>query len=259
VARKKDAEKAADGATMTPDKEEAEKEKRETHAPEVQDQAEAETRAEWAAEGLSKSERIAALAERASLCVACGLAKTRTHVVFGEGNPEAPLMLIGEGPGQNEDATGRPFVGRSGVLLDQCLRENGITRKHIYLTNVVRCRACVLEAGRLQNRPPTPDEARACSPWLEQTIEIIEPLVILCLGGPSASAIIHKNFKITSERGQWFESKYARYAMATLHPAYILRLQGEAYEAARRALVADIAAARQKVIEAKREPKLTLF
>ena len=207
----------------------------------------------------SKAVRLARVAELASVCVACNLSKTRAHVVFGEGNPEAPLMLIGEGPGQNEDSTGRPFVGRSGVLLDQCLNENGIKRKHVYLCNVLRCRACVLEAGRLKNRPPTPEETRACAPWLEQTIEIVQPLVILCLGAPAASAIIHKGFKMTQERGQWFESKMARYVMAAYHPAYILRLEGEAYEAARRDFINDIAAARQKVIEARREPKMTLF
>jgi len=207
----------------------------------------------------SKTERIEEVAKIASVCTACDLSKTRTRVVFGEGNPEAPLMLIGEGPGQNEDATGRPFVGRSGVLLDECLRENGITRKHVYLCNVVRCRACVFEGGRLKNRPPTPTESEACSQWLNQTIEIVKPKVILCLGAPSASAIIHKGFKMTKERGQWFESKFAKYAMAAWHPAYILRLEGEAYEAARRALVEDIAAARQKVIEAKKEPEMTLF
>jgi uracil-DNA glycosylase family protein len=207
----------------------------------------------------TKAVRLARVGERASVCTACDLAKMRTHVVFGEGNPEAPLMLIGEGPGQNEDATGRPFVGRSGMLLDACLRENGITRKHIYLCNVVRCRACVVEAGRLKNRPPTPVEAQACSTWLDQTIEIVQPLVILCLGAPSASAIIHKGFRMMQERGQWFESRYVRHAMAALHPAYILRQEGEAYEAARRSLVTDIASARQKVIEAKKEPKMTLF
>ncbi len=207
----------------------------------------------------SKGVRLARVAESASVCVACGLSKTRAHVVFGEGNPEAPLMLIGEGPGQNEDATGRPFVGRSGVLLDQCLNENGIKRKHVYLANVLRCRACIMEAGRLKNRPPTPEETRACAPWLQQTIDIVQPLVILCLGAPAASAMIHKGFKMTQERGQWFESKYARYAMAAWHPAYILRLEGEAYEAARRDFINDIAAARQKVIEARREPKTTLF
>ncbi len=207
----------------------------------------------------SKAERLAQVVARASVCTSCDLAKTRTHVVFGEGNPEAPLMLIGEGPGQNEDATGRPFVGRAGVLLDECLRENGISRKHIYITNVVRCRACVLEAGRMKNRPPTPVETQACSQWLDTTIQIVQPLVILCLGAPSANTIIHKGFRMMQERGQWFESRYTKYAMAALHPAYILRQEGEAYEAARRSLVSDIASARQKVIEAKREPRMTLF
>jgi len=113
--------------------------------------------------GASKADRIAALSDRAKTCTACGLHSTRTQVVFGEGNPEAPLMLIGEGPGQNEDATGRPFVGRAGILLDACLRENGILRKHVYVCNVIRCRACFRDSGRIQNRPPTPEEtAPAC-------------------------------------------------------------------------------------------------
>ena len=207
----------------------------------------------------SKTERLAEVASKASVCVACGLSKMRTNVVFGEGNPEAPLVLIGEGPGQNEDKTGRPFVGRSGILLDECLRENGITRKHIYICNVIRCRACNLEAGRTVNRPPTPEETKACRPWLQQTLDIIQPKVILCLGGPAASSIIHKGFRITHERGQWFPSEYCNYAMATLHPAYILRQEGEVYEANRKDLIADIAEARKKVIEAKKEPKSTLF
>jgi DNA polymerase len=207
----------------------------------------------------SKPLRLARIAEQASTCVRCELSATRTKVVFGEGNGEAPLMLVGEGPGQNEDATGRPFVGRAGVLLDECLRENGITRRHVFICNVVRCRACVLEGDRLKNRPPTPDEALACRPWLEETIEIIQPLVILCLGAVPANYIIHKGFKMTQDRGKWYESRYVRHAMAALHPAYILRLQGEAYAAARRSLVEDIAAARQRVIEAKKEPRSTLF
>jgi DNA polymerase len=210
--------------------------------------------------GPSKTERLAQVAAQAACCTACALAKTRTKVVFGEGSPEAPLVLIGEGPGQNEDATGLPFVGRSGDLLNQCLRENGILRKHIYLTNVIRCRACVLdETNRYRNRPPTPEETAACADWLNQTLSIIQPLVILCLGAPSANAIIHKGFKMTQQRGQWFSSRYAPYAMATWHPAYILRLQGEAYDAARQDLVNDIANARRKVIEAKKEPRMTLF
>ncbi|HLJ56183.1 MAG TPA: uracil-DNA glycosylase [Chthonomonadaceae bacterium] len=212
-----------------------------------------------AANGAPPAERLAALAAHASRCTACGLAATRNTVVFGEGNPEAPLMLIGEGPGQNEDATGRPFVGRSGALLDECLRENGILRKHVFVCNVIRCRACMLDAGRLRNRPPTPEEAAACSTWLEQTIHIVQPYVILCLGAPSANAIIRRGFRLMQERGQWFETRFTRYASATLHPAYILRLEGDAYQSARETLVSDIGAARRKVIEAKREPRMTLF
>ncbi len=229
----------------------------ETEVPEAQ--ANQDTAQKDSETGPSKTERIITLAAAASSCVRCDLAQGRTHVVFGDGNPEAPLMIIGEGPGQNEDATGRPFVGRAGVLLDACLKENGISRKHIYITNVVRCRPKLVEAGRVTNRPPTPEEVKACSYWLEETIAAIDPLVILCLGAPSANSIIHKGFKMTQERGQWFESKFVRYAMASWHPAYILRLQGEAYDAARASLVSDIAAARQKVIEAKKEVKLSLF
>ena len=203
---------------------------------------------------LSKTERVATLAKEVGGCQRCELSKTRTNVVFGVGNPESPFVLIGEGPGQNEDATGLPFVGRSGQLLDACLRECGITRKHIYICNVIRCRACVWEAGRLQNRPPTQTEALACQPWLNQTLEILQPLVILCLGAPSANAIIHNNFRMTQERGQWQESRYARYAMATWHPAYILRQQGEDYDKRREELVSHIEAARIKVIAAKKEP-----
>lgn len=224
----------------------------------LQAQARAE-QTELEANGASAEARLDALSKRASVCTACGLYKTRTKVVFGEGNPQAPLMLIGEGPGQNEDATGRPFVGRSGELLTECLRENSILRKHVFICNVLRCRACMPEAGRLKNRPPTAEEASACAPWLEQTIQIVRPLVILCLGAPSANAIIHRNFKLMQERSQWFETKYVKYAMATLHPAYILRQEGDAYDAGRRALVEDIAAARIKVIQAKKEPPMTLF
>jgi DNA polymerase len=212
------------------------------------------------AETATKEARVAELAEKASVCVACDLSEHRTNVVFGEGNPQSPLVIVGEGPGETEDKTGRPFVGRAGKLLDECLRECGILRKHVFITNVVRCRPTIEENGRLKNRPPRADEANTCiSLWLEPTLAAIEPLVILCLGAPSANAIIKKGFKMTQERGQFFDSKYARYAIAGLHPAYILRQQGEAFDQARASLVADIEAARLKVIEAKKEPPKTLF
>jgi uracil-DNA glycosylase family 4 len=213
------------------------------------------------AEAASEKERkIEELRERASVCVACPLHENRTNVVFGEGNPNSPLVIVGEGPGETEDKTGRPFVGRAGKLLDECLRECGILRKHVFITNVVRCRPTLEENGRLKNRPPRADEANTCiSLWLEPTLTTIQPLVILCLGSPSANALIKKGFKMMQERGQFFPSKYARYAIAGLHPAYILRQQGEAFDEARASLVADIEAARKKVIEAKKEPPATLF
>lgn len=212
------------------------------------------------AEGSEKEARVNELAEKAKVCTACDLAGSRTNVVFGEGNPLSPLVIVGEGPGETEDKTGRPFVGRAGQLLDECLRECKMLRKHVFITNVVRCRPTLEEGGRLKNRPPTADEANTCiSMWLEPTLQAIDPLVILCLGAPSANAIIKKGFKMMQERGKFFESKYARYAIAGLHPAYILRQQGEAYDEARRLLIQDIEAARLKVIEAKREPPRTLF
>ena len=208
----------------------------------------------------AKGAEVESLREKAAVCVACDLHLTRTNVVFGEGNPNSPLLIVGEGPGETEDKTGRPFVGRAGGLLDECLRECGMLRKHVFITNVVRCRPTVEEGGRLKNRPPRADESTTCiSLWLEPTISTIQPLVILCLGAPSANAIIHKGFKMTLERGQFFPSKYARHAIAGLHPAYILRQQGNAYDDARAMLIRDIESARQKVIDAKREPPPTLF
>lgn len=208
----------------------------------------------------SKESILTRLAQAASTCEACALSATRTKVVFGEGNPEAPLVFVGEGPGQTEDATGRPFVGRAGALLDECLQANGMTRRHVYICNIVKCRACIVEAGRVQNRAPAPSEVEACSEWLDKQLTAIDPLVILCLGSPSANALIHRNFRITQERGQWFTScRYARYAMATLHPAFILRQAGEGFESGRRQLIEDIDAARRKVIEAKKEPPMSLF
>lgn len=209
---------------------------------------------------MSVEEQIEELRAKAISCRVCELCETRTNVVFGEGNPVTPLVIIGEGPGANEDATGRPFVGRAGQLLDQALRENGITRKHVYICNVLKCRASIIEGESVRNRPPSSGEIAACLPWLQQQLEIMKPLVILCLGAPAANQIIHKDFKMTKERGIWFETPYARYAMAALHPAYVLRQHGEEFEAARESLVTDISAARAKVIEAKREqPKPSLF
>lgn len=197
-------------------------------------------------------ELLAEVEARAKACTACHLSQTRTHVVFGEGNPRSPLVIVGEGPGEQEDATGRPFVGRAGALLDKALREAGMSRRHVYICNIIKCRAAVMEGGRLRNRPPAQEEIQACAPWLDAQLTLIKPLVIVCLGAPAASTLIHKNFKIMQERGQWFSNRYAPAVIAALHPAYILRQAGEAYEKAYRSLVDDLIAARERVKELRR-------
>jgi uracil-DNA glycosylase family protein len=156
-------------------------------------------------------------------CRSCGLSERRVSVVFGEGDPSSPLMLVGEGPGDNEDKTGRPFVGKAGQLLDKALHDAGTSREQVYITNTVKCRAADWSTGRPMNRPPTDDEAAACRPWLMRQIEAMKPKVILCVGAPSARNLIKKNFKITAERGIYFPSEHAKTIMATLHPSYILR------------------------------------
>ena len=197
-------------------------------------------------------QRMLELKERTLQCTACGLAETRQSVVFGEGNPESPLVVIGEGPGDNEDRLGRPFVERAGKLLDECLAVHGITRHHVWITNILKSRACIFEDGRLKNRPPRVDEIAACKPILMEELAIIRPLVILCLGGPSASTVIHAGFRITIERGAWFENTpFAPYAMASLHPAYVLRQHGAPLDESKQLLIDDIARAKAKVIEAK--------
>jgi uracil-DNA glycosylase len=200
-----------------------------------------------------REERMAAIRSQALVCTRCELSQTRTNVVFGEGNVNTPLVFVGEGPGETEDATGRPFVGRAGKLLDEALAENGMSRKHVYICNVVKCRAALMEDGRLKNRPPRVEEAAACRDWLETQLRTIQPLVIVCLGSPAANAIIHPNFAITRERGQWFRnSAFAPWVMAALHPAYILRQHGPAFDTARSSLVHDIGQARLKVVELRK-------
>ena len=207
-----------------------------------------------------KRAEVSRLHELAQACVACDLSRTRTRVAFGTGNPASPLMLIGEGPGANEDAIGEPFVGPAGKLLDACLHAAGMKREHIYLTNIVKCRAAFEQAGRILNRPPSAEELDLCVPlWLHKQIETIQPLVICCIGGPAAKTIISPSLGIMRDHGRFFDCKYAPYAIAALHPAYILRLEGHAYESARQGLVNDLASAKDKAIAAKSEPKRALL
>ncbi|MFN3728740.1 MAG: uracil-DNA glycosylase family protein [Fimbriimonadaceae bacterium] len=180
------------------------------------------------------------LREQCLQCQACSLAERRRNVVFGEGNPRAPLVLVGEGPGDQEDATGRPFVGRAGQMLYAALADHGLDRTHVYICNTVKCRACDWSTGRPRNRPPTEPEVAACRRWLLPQLSLLAPKVILCVGAPSARNLIRKDFRITAERGRFFPSDLARTIMATLHPAYILRQQSAANDGGYSLLVADI-------------------
>lgn len=183
------------------------------------------------------------LRKSASSCRDCSLAERRRNVVFGEGNPRSPLVLVGEGPGDTEDATGRPFVGRAGQLLDRALADNGLSREDVYICNTLKCRACDWSSGKPVNRAPLPDEVSACRRWLIPQLSIVSPKVILCVGAPSAKNLIKKDFRITVERGKYFPSVFARTAIATLHPAFILRNQSASNDGGYTLLVSDVAKA----------------
>jgi uracil-DNA glycosylase len=193
-------------------------------------------------------------------CRACTLAERRTNVVFGEGDPNSPLVLVGEGPGDQEDKSGRPFVGRAGQLLDKALAGAGLDRSKVYICNTVKCRAADWSGGRPANRPPTPEETASCRQWLIPQLAMIAPKVILCVGAPSARNLIKPDFKITLERGKYFPCEYAKTAIATLHPSYILRQQNiQKDDGGYSLLVADIrkawdAAVRLRENDAQKNP-----
>ncbi|MER3414478.1 MAG: uracil-DNA glycosylase [Armatimonadota bacterium] len=188
-------------------------------------------------------DRIETLRREAEACTRCRLAEGRNSVVFGVGNPVSSLVLVGEGPGEEEDKQGVPFVGRAGKLLDRALMDNGLNREDVYICNIVKCRACTRKDGRTANRAPLPDEIKSCLPWLKAQLDAIQPKVILCVGGPSAKTLIRPDFSITKQRGIFFDSPYAEAAIATLHPAYILRQMGAKSDGGYSLLVRDVGAA----------------
>ena len=191
-------------------------------------------------DGEGREKRLEDLARQVSVCTRCDLAKTRTNTVFASGDPHSPLMLVGEGPGENEDATGLPFVGRAGKLLDDILAAVDLTRDNVYLTNTVKCRAAVEEGGRMKNRQPKTSEIRACNPYLQGQMEAVKPAIVLCLGGPAAKTLIDKDFKITKDRGKWYDLPGGAKAMATFHPAYVLRQRGDDLDNTKRLVWKDI-------------------
>ena len=153
-------------------------------------------------------------------CQNCGLCQGRHHVVFGAGPREAQVMFVGEGPGENEDLQGEPFVGRGGQFLDKLLAAVDLDRhSNIYITNMVKCRPP-------QNRDPQPQEQEACLPWLRNQFALLRPKILVCLGRIAAMKLIKPDIKITREHGVFFE-KGGILMMATLHPAALLRSPGQ--------------------------------
>jgi len=162
-----------------------------------------------------KDDTLLKIREDLGDCTRCKLHKGRNKLVFGDGNPKAELVFVGEGPGADEDAQGLPFVGRAGKLLTQMIEAMGLHRKDVYICNVVKCRPP-------ENRAPEPDEVQTCSPYLLRQIDVINPKVIVCLGAVAAKTLLETTRGISQYRGDWQEWR-GRKLMATYHPAYLLR------------------------------------
>lgn len=148
-------------------------------------------------------------------CKKCRLGQTRANVVFGEGNENADIMFIGEGPGYYEDQQGRPFIGKAGQLLDKMIEAIKLKREDIYIANIVKCRPP-------ENRNPFEDESNACIDYLRWQVKLIKPKIIVCLGAVSAKKLINSELSISRQRGQ-FVKKGNIYFMPTYHPSYLLR------------------------------------
>jgi uracil-DNA glycosylase len=167
------------------------------------------------AEEISSLPILSEVREIALGCPRCGLAKTRTHVVFGEGREDADVMVVGEAPGQEEDRSGRPFVGRAGKLLDLVLQSAGFSRDAVYICNVLKCRPP-------QNRNPQPDEVSACSPYLLRQVELVQPRVILAFGTFAAQTLLGTDVSIGKLRGKTHQYRGVP-LVPTYHPAACLR------------------------------------
>jgi len=166
---------------------------------------------------------LSSLKTAAADCKACDLWKKGTQTVFGEGSRRARVMFVGEQPGNEEDLTGKPFVGPAGRLFDSALEETGIDRKQTYVTNVVKHFKWEPRGKRRINKKPNATEIGACRPWLESEIALVKPDVIVALGATAAQSLLGPQFRVTKQRGEFIESVLAPYVMATVHPSSILR------------------------------------
>ena len=199
---------------------------------------------EWRPAPVPETSSLTTLRETALDCTACHLHKLGTQTVFGEGPKAATLMLVGEQPGDQEDLSGKPFVGPAGKMLDRALAEAGIERSEVYVTNTVKHFKWEPRGKRRIHQKPNSREIAACRPWLEAELRIVRPQLLVCLGSTAAQAIFGPAFRVTRERGKVLRSELAPRVVATVHPSSLLRQPDE--ESRRREyrlFVADLRAA----------------
>jgi uracil-DNA glycosylase family protein len=198
---------------------------------------------------------IEGLRQAAVNCRGCELWKPATQVVFSAGNPKAPLALVGEQPGDVEDRKGIPFVGPAGRLLQDALEEAGVPKQDVYITNAVKHFRFTERGKRRIHATPQVTHIKACRPWLEAELTVIDPELIVCLGAVAARSLLGTTFRVTQQRGQVLELATpigVRRVLATVHPSAVLRASGEDRSEAYAGLIADLRTAREAVISQER-------
>jgi uracil-DNA glycosylase family protein len=173
------------------------------------------------------SSSLSTVREAAKDCEACHLYKHATQTVFGEGPKKAPIMLIGEQPGESEDVAGKPFVGPAGKIMNRALKEAGIDRKEVYVTNAVKHFKWEPRGKRRIHQKPNSREVAACRPWFEAELRLIKPKLVVALGSTAGQAIFGPSFRVTRERGKLLSSEIAPRVVATVHPSSLLRQPDE--------------------------------
>lgn len=200
------------------------------------------------AELIPEKPSLTNLAEAAQGCTACDLYKHATQAVMGAGPRKAAIFFIGEQPGDQEDLAGQPFVGPAGKVLDEVLSEAGIVREEVYVTNTVKHFKWEPRGNRRIHAKPNAGEIRACRPWLEAELALVKPRIVVCLGATAAQSLMGAKFKVTVERGKFFETPWAPWLTATIHPSAILRMPEESMKREARAqLVEDLRAVAEKL------------
>jgi uracil-DNA glycosylase len=187
------------------------------------------------------------LREAAADCRACPLWEDATQTVFGEGLKRARVMLVGEQPGDREDIEGKPFVGPAGRILDQALEEAGIDRGDAYVTNVVKHFKWTPRGKRRIHQTPKAEEIKACAPWIESEIEVVDPEVLVCLGATAVKAVMGPKYRVMKDHGRFIESELGRLTTATMHPSGVLRANDEDREDAMRMVVGDLRKVRKRL------------